>query len=124
MISQSIPWRFGVRPFQSDTAKPGHYRTHGEDYISRFRVLVRQWRMATAHLSSSSMLYSNASFLEIVAMGHKAVPLIIEELERQPDLLVAALPMITHEDPVSSDERGDIYAMAVAWIAWHRRRNP
>jgi hypothetical protein len=67
-------------------------------------------------------MYSHPAFIEIVLMGHRVVPLIIEELKKRPDLLVGALPRITSENPVSTSDRGNIYAMALAWIEWYRRK--
>jgi hypothetical protein len=55
-------------------------------------------------------------------MGEKAIPLIIGEISRQPDLLFGALSRITGENPVSKNAQGDVYAMVTAWIEWNRRR--
>lgn len=123
-VVQTVPTRFGVRATRSDSSRPGRYKGHGEDYVARFHKLVRQWRSDTAHLSGAGEIFSHVAFREIVAMGDKAIPLVVSEIETQPDLLVAALPAITGDDPVASGDRGNVYAMVVAWIDWYRRRYP
>jgi hypothetical protein len=67
-------------------------------------------------------MFDHPAFVEMVSMGDRAIPLIIGEIERQPDLLVGALVRITGENPVPQDDQGDVYAMAMAWIEWYRRR--
>lgn len=98
------------------------YDRNTDDYVSRFRRLLRTWRAATAYVSSLDEMFEHPAFASIVQMGGKVVPLIIDELRRNPDLIVGALPIITGEDPVTERDRGDVYAMAVAWIEWGHRR--
>ena len=121
-VTLSSPLRVGLRSFQSDSGRPGKYTKNIEDTVSRFHRLVRQWRIETAYVSSTSDLFGHPAFEEIVSMGREAVPLIIDELERQPDLLVGALTRITGENPVTSADRGDVYAMVIAWQDWFQRR--
>jgi hypothetical protein len=119
LASPALPNR---REHTAIIGKPGRYLRHGDDYVSRFNRLVRRWRAETAYVSSSSQLFGHPAFAEIVSMGEVVVPLIIAELRRQPDALVGALTMITGESPVSSYDRGDMYAMASAWVEWYQRR--
>lgn len=121
-VTLSSPLRAGIRSFQSDSGRPGKYARNGEDAVSRFHRLVRKWRIETAYVSSTSELFEHPSFVEIVSMGKEAVPLIIDELERQPDLLVGALTRITGENPVTTGDQGDVYAMIIAWNDWFQRR--
>jgi len=56
-------------------------------------------------------------------MRQRAVPLIIEQLEREgddPDHWGAALEAVTGENPVPEVAAGDLVRMAQAWIAWHK----
>lgn len=65
------------------------------------------------------------SYQRIVAMGARAVPLILSEMEREgdePDQWFWALHAITGADPVPFDARGDVVQMAEAWLEWGRRR--
>lgn len=52
------------------------------------------WQTDTMFLSSISEVIEHRSFLAIIAMGRKAVPFIIEEIQREPSRLVWALNMI------------------------------
>src|SRR5262245_49980008 len=114
-VTSSAPAKMGVRSFEPIAGRRGHYKQHAEDYVARFSKLVRKWRADTAYTSSATEMFEHPAFIEIVGMGDIVVPLIIEEIERQPDLLVGALTRITGENPVAAGDRGNVYAMAIAW---------
>lgn len=97
----------------------GRYESHSrEDYVSKFRRLVKRWRQEKAFMSSVDEVMALPSFLEITMMGKKIVPLIIEELENKPDTLVCALPIITGENPVPEELQGKMSAIAAYWSTW------
>lgn len=98
------------------------YLGHGEDFVTRFHRLVRVWRSETAHCSSLDTKFSHPAYVEIVGMGRKVIPLIIAEIQRQPDWLFGALPEITGEDPIADADRGDLDAMISSWVQWASRR--
>jgi len=58
----------------------------------------------------------------IIGMGMPVVPLILEELKREPDQWFWALEAITEENPVPGDALGNVRRMAQAWIEWGRGR--
>ncbi len=89
---------------------------------SRFRELAKQWRQATAHLSSSARMAAHPAYREIVQMGWPAVPFLIAELRRKPNHWFIALEEITGENPVPPGCDGDINEMARAWIEWASKR--
>ena len=60
-------------------------------------------------------------YQEIIAIGPRAVQLILEELKQEPDFWFWALRALTREDPVTEDMRGDVMAMREAWIDWGRK---
>ena len=57
-------------------------------------------------------------YQQIIGMGERAVPLILEELSREPDHWFWALEAITQENPVPCDAAGNVRLMAEAWVAW------
>lgn len=59
--------------------------------------------------------------LLIVEMGQAAVPFIIEEIRKSPDLLVGILSTITKIDIVRGEDRGDLSAISAAWIEWFNK---
>lgn len=86
-----------------------------------FRDLVRQWKAGRGHSSSPRRLAQHPAYRAIVAMGWPAVPLLLAELQRSPDLWFSALREITKQDPVTEEAKGDLAAMASAWLGWGRR---
>ncbi len=98
----------------------GCYTDSSTDDVDIFYKLLRQWRMETLWISSITEAINRPAFKKIVKMGEKVLPLILEEISVQPDLLVAALPIITGEDPVHETDRGNLPAMAIAWTEWYR----
>ena len=54
-------------------------------------------------------------------MGNPAVPLLLEELRREPDHWFWALEAITQENPVPEDAAGKVRLMAQAWVEWGAR---
>lgn len=85
---------------------------------ARFRELVRQWKEATAYLSSITDMSMHPAYQQIIGMGEAAVPLLFEELRREPDHWFWALKSITGEDPVAPDDRGKLDRMTHAWLEW------
>jgi hypothetical protein len=54
-------------------------------------------------------------------MGGKAIPLILQQLENNPDdpdHWFWALHALTGVDPVPAEDRGDMRGMARAWLEW------
>jgi hypothetical protein len=60
-------------------------------------------------------------YQKIIGMGMAAVPLILEELQREPDQWFWALEVITDENPVPPEAAGRVRLMADAWIEWGKR---
>ena len=88
-----------------------------------FRSLANQWEYDTRLLSSLTARTMHPAYQEIIKMGTNALPLILRELERDPNHWFAALRAITGTDPVKPSERGDLTAMTKAWLRWARQNN-
>ena len=90
-----------------------------------FSSLVDKWRQERSGFSSSlSAMIACPAYLRIIAMGIRALPLIMEQLEREsdaPDHWGAALQAITGEDPVPEESRGDTVGIAKAWLEWNEK---
>ena len=90
-----------------------------------FHVLVEAWRTERGATSSITKMATCPSYQRIIAMGEKAVPLMLREMEMEgdePDQWFWALAAITGADPVPDEARGDMVAMAKAWLDWGLRR--
>ena len=85
----------------------------------RFRLFARQWKAESRYLSNTGQIEMLESYQSIIAMGESAIPLILEELRREPaDHWFWALEAITLENPVPMESTGKVEAMAKAWIQW------
>ena len=92
------------------------------DLRERFRRLAAQWKEQSRYLSNTAQMAMLPSYQRIIGMGWPAVPLILEELRREPGQWFWALESITDENPVPPEAAGQVRLMAQAWLDWGRRR--
>jgi len=87
---------------------------------SAFIKYERLWKQETAALSSPSAIRMNRNYQKIIGLGDAVVPLILCELEREPDDWFYALEMLVDdkENPVN-DEMG-FNESVEAWLKWGR----
>jgi len=88
------------------------------DLEQRFVTLVRDWKAGRGVSSSSRELAKHPAYEAIIRLGRPVVPLLLRELQREPDHWFIALRSITNADPVPPEHRGDLRAMAADWAAW------
>jgi len=86
--------------------------------FAQFDELKTRWQNETEHLSSPTEIALHPAYQRIIGLGPQAIPLILNELDRQPHQWFWALKAITGEDPVPKSDRGRVAAMARAWLAW------
>jgi hypothetical protein len=91
------------------------------DVENRFRRLSEQWKDQSQHLSNTAQMALLKPYQRIIGMGLPVVPLILQELEREPDQWFWALEAITEENPVPQESAGNVRLMAQAWIEWGKR---
>ncbi len=84
----------------------------------RFQKLRDSWKAKTRHLSNVGQISLVFSYQNIIGMGPDVLPLILAELEKEPDHWFWALEAITGENPVSENDAGDMEASAIAWVKW------
>ena len=60
-------------------------------------------------------------YQKIIGMGKEALPLILNELQREPDQWFWAHESITDQDPVPPEAAGKVRLMAQAWIEWGKK---
>jgi hypothetical protein len=83
-----------------------------------FKRLVVEWRRERGSTSSIREMTSCPAYLRIISFGPKAIPMLLAELHCRPDFWFAALRAVTNTNPVDAAERGNVRAMANAWIRW------
>jgi hypothetical protein len=89
----------------------------------RFHELSTEWKAATRYRSNTRALRNHPVYQELVSLGEPVVPLILAELEREPNVSwFTVLTGITGEDPVPTAAAGRVDEMARAWLAWGRQR--
>lgn len=88
------------------------------DLEETFLQLAEQWRQETGMISLVSKIVMHPTYQRIIGMGQPVVPLILRELEQEPDHWFWALQSITGANPVEPQQRGRLRQMAGAWIQW------
>jgi hypothetical protein len=71
-------------------------------------------------MSNTAQMAMLRPYQQIIGMGQEAVPLILEELQREPNQWFWALEAITEANPVPLEAAGKVGQMAEAWLAWGR----
>src|SRR5712692_8443635 len=84
----------------------------------RFHRLASEWKEQARYLSNSMRMAMLPPYQRIIGMGMPVVPLILEELRREPHHWFWALEAITEHNPVPPESLGKIQAMADAWVKW------
>lgn len=87
----------------------------------RFQRLADEWKEKSRHLSNTAQMAMLRPYQQIIGMGDRAVPLLLEELQREPDHWFWALEAITQENPVPPEAAGKVREMAAAWISWGKQ---
>jgi hypothetical protein len=90
------------------------------DIEAIFLELVEQWQRDTGMLSVVSKIAMHPAYQRIIGMGQPVVPLIMRELEREPDHWFWALNAITGANPVQPEHQGRSDRMAQVWLEWGR----
>lgn len=88
----------------------------------QFQALARFWRQERGPASSTTQLAMCPSYQQIIGLGPAVVPLLLRELERDPDHWFWALKAITGADPVPIESRGKLHEMARRWLDWGRQQ--
>lgn len=86
-----------------------------------FETLRIEWLAQRGPTSSPSRMASLPAYRQIVALGEPAIPLLLAELEREPDFWFAALREITGANPVLPEHRGNLAEMSNDWVNWGRQ---
>ncbi len=84
----------------------------------KFKKLASQWKADTAMLSDLSQKVIHPAYQRIIGMGPDVIPLLLQELNQQPNHWFWALRAITGVNPVKSENRGHIKRMAQDWLDW------
>lgn len=92
------------------------------DLETEFRTLADKWREETGMLSSTSKKAMHPAYQQIIGMGKRAIPLILQELKERPSHWFVALRSITGENPAPPEAAGCVKKIADAWIEWGQKK--
>lgn len=93
-----------------------------ESPAAHFVRLVQEWKQQSRYLSNSVQMAMLKPYQRIIGMGVPVVPLLLEELHRQPDHWFWALESITGTNPVQEQHLGQVALMAQDWVNWGREQ--
>jgi hypothetical protein len=95
-----------------------------EDF-AKFRRLKAEWKRERGARSTAAALAALPSYQKIMGIGKPALPFILSELKSEgdnPDHWFWALSVIAFDvNPVPAESRGNLSAMARAWLTWGER---
>jgi hypothetical protein len=90
-----------------------------------FSIYVQEWHEERGITSSPIEMARCPSYRQIIKMGRRALPFIMDDLEKhklEPDFWFMALHEITGENPIPEEDYGKTTKMAEAWLAWWRNK--
>ena len=88
---------------------------------AQFQTLAQKWHKATGYMYNIAKAAEHSAHQQIAALGEPVIPLLLHELEKQPDHWFIALHTLTGAQPVPHEHRGRISKMAEHWIEWGRQ---
>jgi hypothetical protein len=96
--------------------------TEPPELASHISTLAEKWETEVEGMSSTARMSQHPAYQEIIQMGTQIVPLLLQELKRNPLYWLSALEEITGENPIQPEQRGRIKQMAEAWLEWGKQR--
>ncbi len=106
--------------FSGSTPHNPSQKSVKESSSERFSRLAAEWKDQSRYLSNSAQMALLRPYQRIIGMELPVVPLILEELQREPDQWFWALEAITEQNPVPAEAAGVVKLMAQAWVDWGR----
>jgi hypothetical protein len=116
-------WAFNTKMVAIAGTFSCHVMLSDQDWVN-FRRYVAQWHSERGVTSSPVYMAMCPAYQRILAMGKRAIPLILRQLEIEgddPDHWFWALNFLTNSDPVLPEDRGDMKKMSAAWVNWGQR---
>lgn len=92
-----------------------------EEIHDRFQRFAAAWKQEARHLSNSAQMAMLPSYQRIIGLGLAAVPLLLKELQNEPNQWFWALESITDDNPVRPEHLGKVRLMAQDWLEWGMR---
>jgi hypothetical protein len=81
-----------------------------------FAELAQTWKRETITESVMMRAVMHSAYQQIIGLGPAAVPLILRELQREPNFWFWALTAITKEDPAADED--NLEGATARWLEW------
>jgi hypothetical protein len=88
-----------------------------------FQRYKTEWKAQPSSASAPEDIIRAWPYRAIIALGPEVIPLILLELEKEPDDWFWALAILTGANPVPEDAQGKLAEMTKAWLKWGRDNN-
>ena len=103
-----------------DDSNPVRAASPSSSLARKFQELAETWQRETRFFSFMQQRALNPAYQRIIGMGWVVVPLLLRELQRQPDHWLWALQAITGEEPARGTD--SLGAATKAWLSWGQDR--
>lgn len=90
--------------------------------LEKFNNLKLSWQKDTGHAGFVAEIALHPAYQEIIGMGKSVIPLILNELRKEPHHWFWALSSISGDNPIRFEQRGIMQEMVSAWIRWGKEK--
>jgi hypothetical protein len=88
------------------------------EFAVQFEELERRVKEETRFVSNIRQITRHPAYLRIIALGPRAVPLILESFRRETFHWSMALIALTGQNPIPEEMRGDMAQIRQRWLDW------
>jgi hypothetical protein len=89
-----------------------------------FEELAQTWYSKTKYLSVLKEKINNSYYRQIIGMGDKIIPILLEKLQRNPQHWFTALADIARKrNPIKDEDKGNVQRMVEAWLNWGKQNS-
>jgi hypothetical protein len=106
----------GPRDFAKSSRS--HRRVQRVPLRDRFEASANRWEEETAFESVLPLILCHPDYMRVIAMGTKALPLILSRMKDRPAPWFSALEAITGQNPAQGEET--LAGATEAWLQWGR----
>jgi hypothetical protein len=93
----------------------------GDRVQEKFQRLKAEWLSGIGSTSSMTDMILHTAYQQIIGIGPAAIPLLLRELEAEPQHWFWALTAITSQNPAADAKTVDDAARA--WLQWGRQQS-
>jgi hypothetical protein len=85
----------------------------------KFATLAAQWKADIGPESTTIGIATHPAYLAIIKLGEDVIPLILQDLQKQPNHWFIALKSLANNfSPVKPEDAGNVKKMTEAWLKW------